>query len=224
MAKSVSHQAIPAKGKRRLSGRRARRAAETRDAIVGAALRLFARQGFVATTVEQITQAADVGKGTFFNYFPTKEHLLTGFAELQLARIRKALELARKGGVPIQQVVWQLVVSLTEIPGQSPDLVRSFLLVLVSRGRVGPLMRRKLMQGRTWLGELVVVGQQRGEVRRDLEAGAVARHLQQVFLGGLLLWTLHPATTLARWVRPTFELFWRSVGAPKRRGKRKPGA
>jgi AcrR family transcriptional regulator len=207
-----------------LKSRRARRAAATRGAIVAAALRLFARQGFRATTVEDITQAADVGKGTFFNYFPSKEHLLTGFGDSQLERIHKALEVAQMGGVPIQQVVWQLVVSLTEIPGRSPDLVRSFLLVVVSPGKVGPLMRRKLLQGRAWLGELIRLGQRRGEVRRDLEAGAVARHLQQVFLGGLLLWTLHPATTLARWVRPTFELFWRSVAAPRQRGKRKRGA
>ena len=49
-----------------------------------AALRLFADKGFAETTVEDITNAADVGKGTFFNYFPSKEHILIAFSDLQL--------------------------------------------------------------------------------------------------------------------------------------------
>jgi len=217
MPKNSSARVVPLRQTGVVGGRRARRRAETRDRIVRAALKLFARQGFLATTVEQITEAADVGKGTFFNYFPSKEHLLTGFGEFQLARIRRALELARAGARPIQKVVRQLVLALAEIPGESPDLVRSFLLVLVSRGGVRPLMRQKLGRGRQLLRQLVLVGQERGEIRADVEPNAAARHLQQMFLGGLLLWTLHAGTTLARWVRPTFELFWRSVEAPRRR-------
>ena len=91
---SVSRLAGHSAAKQAL-GRRARRRAETRAGIVRAALQLFARQGFFATTVEQITQAADVGKGTFFNYFPSKEHVLTGFGEFQLAKIRAAVKATR---------------------------------------------------------------------------------------------------------------------------------
>ena len=96
-------------------GRRARRHAETREGIVRAALKLFARQGFFATTVEQITQAADVGKGTFFNYFPSKEHVLTGFGEIQLAKVRGALEGARERTTPIRVVARQLLLALAEM-------------------------------------------------------------------------------------------------------------
>ena len=53
------------------SGRRERRRLETRDRLYRAALELFGERGFLETTVEDITEAADVGKGTFFNYFPT---------------------------------------------------------------------------------------------------------------------------------------------------------
>ena len=95
--------------------RRARRRVETREGIVRAALKLFARQGFFATTVEQITQAADVGKGTFFNYFPSKEHVLTGFGEFQLAKIRAAVEEAREQSAPIRVVARRLLLALAEI-------------------------------------------------------------------------------------------------------------
>jgi hypothetical protein len=61
---------------RNSSGRRERRTVETRESLFRAALDLFARKGFTETTVEDITEAADVGKGTFFNYFPSKDHIL----------------------------------------------------------------------------------------------------------------------------------------------------
>src|SRR4051812_36615342 len=59
-----------------IPGRRQRRREETAQKILTAAVRLFEKQGYSSTTVEQITEAADVGKGTFFNYFPSKEHVL----------------------------------------------------------------------------------------------------------------------------------------------------
>ena len=185
---------------------------DDREGIVRAALQLFARQGFFATTVEQITQAADVGKGTFFNYFPSKEHVLTGVGELQLARIRAAVEQAREGSTPIWVVARRLLVSLAEIPGESPELVRSFLLVILSSGSARPLIVQKLAHGRKLLGELVNIGQGRGEIRAELGRGATARQLQQLFFGGLLLWTLHPRTRLTHWIEPAFETFWKSIG------------
>lgn len=49
-----------------------RRREATRARIFDVAMRLFIEQGIEATTVAQITEAADIGKGTFFTYFPTK--------------------------------------------------------------------------------------------------------------------------------------------------------
>jgi AcrR family transcriptional regulator len=54
-------------------GLRERKKAKTRAAIQEVALRLFERQGYEATTVEQIAEAAEVSPSTFFRYFPTKE-------------------------------------------------------------------------------------------------------------------------------------------------------
>jgi AcrR family transcriptional regulator len=57
--------------------RRERKKDETRQRIFKAAIKLFHTRGFDATTVDDITEKADVGKGTFFNYFPRKESVLT---------------------------------------------------------------------------------------------------------------------------------------------------
>jgi len=57
-------------------GLRERKKARTRAAIRQHAMRLFREQGFAATTVDQIAEAADVSQSTFFRYFPTKEAVI----------------------------------------------------------------------------------------------------------------------------------------------------
>src|SRR5271170_2850734 len=78
-------------------GRRERHRTEIRERLFRSALQLFAERGYLETTVEDITEAADVGKGTFFNYFPTKEHVLATFGAERIAVIERALEEAKKG-------------------------------------------------------------------------------------------------------------------------------
>ncbi|MDD5558972.1 TetR/AcrR family transcriptional regulator [Candidatus Methylomirabilis sp.] len=76
-----------------------RRMATTRERLVNTALALFATHGIYDATVEDITEAADVGKGTFYQHFPSKtaiiHHILhDGVSEL-LDRCRRESQLAK---------------------------------------------------------------------------------------------------------------------------------
>jgi len=54
--------------------------AATRNRILQAARRLFADNGYEATTTRDIAQAAEIATGTLFNYFPTKEAVVACLA------------------------------------------------------------------------------------------------------------------------------------------------
>jgi len=192
-------------------GRRARRRAETRERILRSAFDLFARQGFFATTVEQITEAADVGKGTFFNYFPSKEHVLAGFAEGQVERVQRALEATRERKDSIRVILHHLILSMGEQPARSPELLRSLLVANLSSAPVRQLTRHNLEHGRRLLAELIACGQRRGEVRSDLKPAEVARSIQQAGMGVLLVWALHPTRRLAEWMSDASELIWSGI-------------
>ncbi|MFG2696931.1 TetR family transcriptional regulator [Kitasatospora sp. NPDC048407] len=55
---------------------RERKKLKTRQTLRREAFRLFAEQGWEATTVDQIAAAAEVSPATFFRYFPTKEDIV----------------------------------------------------------------------------------------------------------------------------------------------------
>ena len=57
------------------SDRRTRKRLATREGISDAATRLFTERGFDRVTVDEIAEAADVGRMTVFNHFPRKEDL-----------------------------------------------------------------------------------------------------------------------------------------------------
>ena len=65
-----------------------------RDAILQAAARLFARQGYAATSVAQIAAAAGIGKGTTYAYFPSKEALFFEVFTWLYARVEANLNVS----------------------------------------------------------------------------------------------------------------------------------
>lgn len=72
----------PAPTGKREAGKQARR-----DRLYDAALALFRQQGYEQTTVDQITRQAGLAKGTFFNYFSTKDAVLRYMGAREIGRL-----------------------------------------------------------------------------------------------------------------------------------------
>ena len=190
------------------SDRRSRRSAELRERIFRSALDLFAQKGFAETTVEDITNAADVGKGTFFNYFPSKDHILLAFGEMQLARLREAVDQARQTNEPLPKFLRSLTTRMTQEPARNPDIVRVLLLAFLSN----PEVRHAMMDLQTRVlalhSEMIQLGQERGEIRKDFPPIEIAQVFRQVIFGTLLIWSLYGDASLPSRMDSAFEIVW----------------
>jgi AcrR family transcriptional regulator len=197
-------------------GRRERRRIETREKLYRAAMDLFAKRGFFQTTTEDITEAADVGQGTFFNYFPTKSHVLLVLSEKQLEKVRVAVQEAAAGDIPVREVFRRSIHTIVEELAKSQALTRSLLTTFVSQEDVRELMGDTLSQGREGLARICASGQERGEIRRDRKAADLAMTFQRNVLGTLLIWAMQSKGDLHGWLGKTLEDFWDMAGAKRR--------
>ncbi len=74
-------------------GRRERKRRETRRRILDAAMALFLKRGYDATTMHQIADAADISRRSLFDYFPTKEDVLFADQEDFIPALVEAMRL-----------------------------------------------------------------------------------------------------------------------------------
>ncbi|MGA7914531.1 MAG: TetR family transcriptional regulator [Candidatus Acidiferrales bacterium] len=187
------------------SGRRERHRAQTRDRLYGAALDLFAQRGFLETTVEDITEAADVGKGTFFNYFPTKEHILAEFGGERVAAVERALEKARSTDEPVMDVMRELAGDAAGQSDMSAALLRAIFAAHASCKSVRDELVKRSQVSKRILADIFLLAQERGEIRQDIPAADLARLTQVVFMGATMSWSIkEPQSSL----RKTCEDIW----------------
>lgn len=198
------------------AGRRERKSAQIRELLFRSALDLFAKKGFSETTVEDITNAADVGKGTFFNYFPSKDHILLAFGEMQLGKLETAIGEARRLNMPIDKFLQSLGPRMTQEPTRNPGLIRTLLQAYLSTTPVRAAMvdlQQRIQELHT---QIITLGQERGEIRNDLPPGEIALVFRQAIFGTLLVWSLYGDDSLLPRMESTFQVLWSGL-APRNR-------
>jgi AcrR family transcriptional regulator len=210
MSPKPHHTPLPS-AKSPSSDRRQRRSAEIRERLFRAALSLFAKKGFAETTVADITNAADVGKGTFFNHFPSKDHILIAFSDMQIVKLQDAVREARQSRESMTTFLRAMSLKMIAEPGRSPDVMRALLLANLSSSSVREAMRQNYPRGHGLLSELMQLGQERGELRRDLPAGELAHVFRQMLLGTVLVWSVFGDASLPDRVEAAMNVLWAGV-------------
>lgn len=224
MTKTSQHRIVPktrrASAAAPRSNRRERHRLETRDRLYRAALELFGERGFLETTVEDITEAADVGKGTFFNYFRTKEHVLAAYGGERIAAVERALEKARTTNGPILDVLGELAGDSAGQSRVNPAVLRAIYAAHASCAPVRAELQKRMHTSRELLAEIILLAQKRGEVRRDVRAIELARLIQTVVIGTTMAWALNPDTQFQMTAKQVWELICPSLRADGTRRNR----
>jgi AcrR family transcriptional regulator len=124
-------------------GLRERKKARTRQLIADTAARLFAERGYESVAVIDIARAAEVALQTLYNYFPSKEHLVTDRDRQIQDRLCDLIRARPPGVTPaaaIRDYVLQSVVGIHRIP---PEIWRGELGYLAA---ISPTVHRLALE------------------------------------------------------------------------------
>jgi AcrR family transcriptional regulator len=155
---------------------RAKRAEHAREEILRAGLKVFARQGFHAATMEDIAAELAASKGLLYYYFRTKEEILNAILSNNalVAGIEKGFETLRS--MPFREALQSMVRTSLEQMESHRELLR-FLQVqaLLSTTRAQLVYAQTLERLQAATTEVIVHFQHIGEIRADVHAADLAR-------------------------------------------------
>lgn len=161
---------------------------ETRDRIRKSALELFAERGLDETTVAEITERADVGKGTFFTYFPSKVAVLTDVAASLVEQMEAALVTASGEGHPLDERLRRLFAPALDWHQSHPEISRFLAVAFLRDAAYADADQVNNQRLFTLLGNEIAASQARGELTPDVPPERATRTLFGVYFGALATW------------------------------------
>ncbi len=193
---------------------RERKKAATKERIYLEAIELFRHKGFAATTIDDIIAAAEVSKGTFFNYFPGKEALLHYFGERQAAaaadEIAPALQAADRTAQAKLRLVFRTVAQNMEA---DRDVAR-VVVFEVLKSSVEAMREPSRALLKQVVLALVAEGQRNGEIRKTLNADLAASALVGVYFQQIFEWcAAEKPYPLAKRIDQLIDVLWSGLAA-----------
>jgi AcrR family transcriptional regulator len=154
-----------------MSSTRAKAVSDRRRAILDAAVRVFARQGFHACRVSDIADEAGVAYGLLYHYFPSKEEVLN---TLFLERWGVMLEMIGEvdaEGIPVREKLGAIASFIVDSYRHDPDLMK-VIIVEVTRAAnsFGQTHLGQIREAYRMIGAIVTKAQQEGTFKADIDA------------------------------------------------------
>lgn len=145
--------------------------AERKQQLLDAAARLFAEQGYAATRVVDIVDAAGVAKGLFYWYFDNKEALFRELATEIRRRLRRQQAAAMDPAAPALTRLLQATVASVRFMAENAPF---FSLLEVEGRNVSDVLRQGTEQHLHDVAQIIVEGQADGTVTTDDPADLLA--------------------------------------------------
>mgnify|MGYP003507775353 FL=1 len=175
---------------------RQKKALETRSKLLHKSLELFGKYGFEHVTIEQITKACDVSKGTFYTHFPSKyDVILEKFKEFDtfydtvekeinptLSASEKILTIYNEQMLYIINVVGKDVLTTVYTAAMTNQVEEDHYLISPER---------KIFQ---ILNNYIAEGVTSGEFRQDLSVADMQSIIQRCMRANVYDWLIHNET------------------------------
>lgn len=169
--------------------RRQRKKAKTKEAIFNAALELFLEKGYDKTSVEEITEKADVAKGTFFNHFPSKSAILFYLGEKRNVLLDKALKDQLKDIQSAKEKLYEYFRILARFNEEEKEITRLIVVEIFKNSILLDLGEEdSIVKFHAVLGQIIEEGKLRGEFRTSVNTSHIADILVGIYFFTLFPW------------------------------------
>jgi NADH dehydrogenase len=185
---------------------------EVHERLLAAARQLFGERGVSRTTVDDLSEAADVARQTFFNHFPYKEALAVELAADGIQHVAERAQALLESGVPALDVLERTVFAVLE-----DSLIQGELAVVVARELLhsDPDRARRAAQQipiPMIFEAILVQAREEGTVRDDLPLDVVASRISALIRSIICEFMCRSADDLRREVRVCIDIVMNGIG------------
>jgi AcrR family transcriptional regulator len=166
----------------------------TREEILSTAQRLFTERGVRATSIGQVAAAAGMTRANVYYYFSSKDELLRETLATTLQRYRENWSTVPDNATLPELAEHMVVYRYREVARSGQLDLRFFYLLLTDQTgeREAEMVRAEIEQVAETIRSFLVAGQQRGDVRADLDVEHISHWLIMQMMGLDMLWLVNP--------------------------------
>ncbi|AFM00894.1 MULTISPECIES: TetR/AcrR family transcriptional regulator [Desulfitobacterium] len=186
--------------------RRERKKLETYTRLYKCAMELFHKQGYEQTSVEQITQLADVGKGTFYNYFQSKEAVVLEYSR---RKYQELIASGREAGYSLQERLDHVLKNWSQFMTREKELAW-----VAVKHREEAELDKGLHYG---IIGIISHGQRIGEISKRYDPVFLAESLEGMVLQHFLHWFVTGEGNLEKEMEDVLNLFFEGLSERKLR-------
>ncbi|WP_418791617.1 TetR/AcrR family transcriptional regulator [Phosphitispora sp. TUW77] len=192
---------------------RERKKEATKIGILNAAIELINKHGFAETTMQQISDKADVALRTLYNYFPSKESIVATY-------IHSVVENEA-------QIRWDQIINLdstydklffmcrisAQWMAENPTLIEVYALE-PRQYFFGPETEEIPRSGYEGIVEKVIaIGQEQGDISRAFSAAVITQQYMGVYYCNILTWLGNPERDLLEIFKEGLDIFCHGIKA-----------
>jgi AcrR family transcriptional regulator len=192
-----------------IPGRRERKKEAVRKRILDRAMDLFEKDGFDNVTMEGIAESADVAKGTLYNYFPAKEAILSAYMQKYSRDLAPEVDRIVASVPDTRSRLIALFRKHVDWIEDHQDLMEKY----ISHRIAVPLRSLRERDSRSGFEEhitrILVLGQEAGDVRKDMDARILSGCLTSFYTWVYFGWVSVPeAFDMDQAIHRTVDLFF----------------
>lgn len=162
-------------------GVREQKKLQARQAILAAAAREFKSRGFMNTSVSDIMRGSNLGVGTFYNYFGSKEETLMELVKDLFLQVEESLSAREKNKLTSLELLEICCMNTAKLIDENRFILPLFTSAGVHSDKPENMPDNVSPKFKTIFEEIILRGQEGGEIRSDIPVDLISEMLHSIY-------------------------------------------